>query len=148
MPRYAKILIAVDLSDMSPEVFRQAHDLGRKFDSQLHLLHVVEPCIPAIPVPSATAYAELLADQQSRSATALDRLIAVEPCPTCSVREVRTGQAAEEILRYAEQEGIDLIVMGTHGRTGLNRWLLGSVAQKVIQCAPCPVLIVRPPKTK
>jgi nucleotide-binding universal stress UspA family protein len=133
---------------MSQEVFRQAHDLGRKFDSELHLLHVVEPWNPAIPVPSAAAYTELLADQQSRASAALDRLIAGEPCPTCSVREVRTGQAAEEILRYAVESGIDLIVMGTHGRTGLNRWLLGSVAQKVVQCAHCPVLIVRPPKPK
>lgn len=75
MPRYAKILVPVDLSDMSPEVFRQAHDLGRKFDSQLHLLHVVEPWKPAIRIPSAAAYAELLADQQSRASAALDGLI-------------------------------------------------------------------------
>jgi nucleotide-binding universal stress UspA family protein len=142
MQRYAKILIPVDLSDLSREVFRQAHDLGRRFDSQLHLLHVVEPWNPAIPVPSAVAYAELLTDQQSRASTAFDRLLAGEQCPTCSVREVRVGQAAEEILRYAEESEVDLFVMGTHGRIGLNSLLLGSVAQKVVSvrsalCCSC-----------
>jgi len=148
MARYSKILVPVDLSEMSREVFRQAHDLGRKFDSQMHLLHIVESWTSAIPVPTAAAYAEMLAEQQSRASRELERLLGDEPCPTSTIHEVRVGHAAEEILRYAEQAGIDLIVMGTHGRSGLNRWLLGSVAQKVVQCAPCPVLIVRPQEPK
>jgi len=58
-------------------------------------------------------------------------------------REVRVGETYQRIVEYAEQEGIDLIVMGTHGRTGVSRLLMGSVAENVVRHAPCPVLLAR-----
>jgi universal stress protein A len=145
MASYSKILVPVDLSETSRELLREAHDLGRKFNSELHLLHVVEPWPAVVAEPLPAAYAALLTDQQSQAARSVEHLIAGESCPIPCIQEIRVGPAAAEILQYAVQEHIDLIVMGTHGRAGVSRLLLGSVAQKVIQGAPCAVLIVPRP---
>ena len=62
----------------------------------------------------------------------------------CAEGDIDTGDPAMRILHYAEANHMDLIVMSTHGRTGLSRWVYGSVANKVLQAAPCPVMVVRP----
>ncbi len=136
--RIRRILLPLDYSDWAAEATRIACDLARQYDAELHVLHVIEPWQPAAmhstePYPTQRAEAELakfaLPDAGSKT-----------PC-----RAIRVGNdASPEIIHYAEQQRIDLIVMGTHGRTGVSRLLLGSVAENVVRHAPCPVLLARP----
>ena len=78
----------------------------------------------------------------------LQKLLAEQPSVTCDEETVIMGDPVSTIIRVAEEEHVDLIVMGTHGRTGLAHALLGSVAEKVVRKAPCPVLTVRHPEFK
>ncbi len=113
--------------------------LARDYEAELILAHVVEPAFVTTvdgvphPIPSGLA------------AGALDRLKAIQlPAPVAAVRHVvAVGMPVEEILRVAIAEKADLIVMGTHGRTGLARLGMGSVAEGVLRQAACPVVIVR-----
>lgn len=119
-----EILFATDFSESSDVAGRVARDYARQFGARLHLLHVVWPgADPAMPPPLGKLREEL-----------------GEGVPTLTV--VESGQPAAQIVRYAERHGIDLIVVGTHGRTGFTRVLLGSVAERVLRTAPCPVLTV------
>lgn len=113
-----------DFSSSSEAALGAAHDYAKHFGARLHLLHVVWP--PADPVPPPV-FKEIEAE-----------LGAVVPVLTA----VESGAPAAEIVRYAERNRIDLIVVGTHGRTGVTRALLGSVAERVVRTAPCPVLTV------
>jgi nucleotide-binding universal stress UspA family protein len=137
------ILVPTDLSDGAAEALDYACELARMLGSQIHLLNVIS--IPALGVPelgvalTASMIDELVVSNQE----ALDRL-AQNRC-TASVGQVmiRTGDARDVINQTATELGIDLIVMGTHGRRGLSRALLGSVAENVVRTAPCAVLTVR-----
>ena len=120
-----EILFATDFSDVSANAGRLAVQTTKRLGARLHVLHVVPPVTD--PVPSARALADL--------ASALEGRIAL-------VTQLTSGLAAREIVAYATRIGIDLIVMGAHGRTGLSRVLLGSVAEAVMRRAPCPVLVV------
>lgn len=120
------IVCATDFSESSEAAVRVAYDYARQFGVPLHLLHVAWPAGD----PHA---AEALA----RQATALGGEVRV-------VTATEVGMpAAPVIVRYAQQHGADLLVMGTHGRTGVSRALIGSVAERVVRTAPCPVLTVR-----
>jgi nucleotide-binding universal stress UspA family protein len=120
------ILVATDFSPCSDQAVRTALTLARHFGARLHLLHVV---------PSAT-----------ERASALDRLgtfaeTHIKEVPFTAV--VAVGRTAPEIVRRAESEPTDLIVVGTHGRTGLAHVVMGSVAEAVVRTAPCQVLTIR-----
>lgn len=148
MAAYARIVVPVDFSDCSNEALRQACDLARRFDSHLHLVHVVEPWPPATAVsgefyPDYDTYA---AEQYAEAKRALDALPPPELGPKPVVRALVEGHPADEILNYAGVHAADLNVLGTHGRKGISRWLMGSVAERVVRHAPCPVLVVRSQK--
>ena len=147
MATYSRILIPIDFSELSQEALRQACDLARRFDAELHLVHVLETWLeaPRLSADSRPRFNELLAEQQARAKRSLDELPDPRLGPKLAVRRVLTGNAAREIVKYADASGIDLIVLGTHGRTGMSHWMMGSVAEKVVRLAPCPVLVVRPP---
>ncbi len=135
------ILHPTDFSECATEAFDLACLLARDYAARLLVLHVLEPPITALAGNEALPP---LPEEYGRAAReeALRRLQA----PYASVqleRRLQEGQVIPEILRRAAETPCDLIVMGTHGRTGLSRLLLGSVAEGVLRQAPCPVLSVR-----
>ncbi len=118
------VLFATDFSAASEAAFRLAHAYARQLGARLHLLHVVPQKAATEPVPQIQELA--------------GRLGVEVPIVTA----VESGAPAVEIVRYAERHGVGLIIVGTHGRTGVTRALLGSVAERVARTAPCPVLTV------
>lgn len=120
-----QILFPTDFSPASEDAGRTATDFTRHFDATLHVLHVVPPVTD--PTPSPRAMTDVIA-----------RLGPNLPV----VSEIVSGPPARRIVAYAKRVGIDLIVMGTHGRTGVTHLLLGSVAEAVVRRAPCRVLTV------
>ncbi len=139
MLRVKRILVPCDFSRFSDAAISRACDLATTFDAGLHLLHVVAD-------PPLVARAEPEADRLRHARERLDQQL--EPhvvVQLCTERAAVTGAPHREICRYAQEHDIDLIVMGTHGRTGLAHVAIGSVAEKVLRSAPCPVLIVRHP---
>lgn len=141
------ILVPSDFSECSDAAVRYGLELARKFDATLHLLHVVQD--PMTMPWAAEAYAVPMLDviEQSQKHAA-ERLKAMVPPADRGRVQVDSTVASPypEILRYAGHNGIDLIVMGTHGRGGVSHLLLGSIAEKVVRRSPCPVLTVRYPQ--
>jgi nucleotide-binding universal stress UspA family protein len=138
------ILLPTDFSPYSDTAFRLACSVARDYGARLILLHVVSPpvmvygegVLPVDPVENRNTLLERLQELASRALK-----IPVD-------HRVVEGDAATVILQVAEETKCDLIVMGTHGRTGLGRLLMGSVAEKVSRRAPCPVLTVKTPHEK
>jgi nucleotide-binding universal stress UspA family protein len=123
-----QILFPTDFSVASEVAGRAAGDLARQFGARLHVLHVVPPVTDPTPAPEALRAAV------AALGPGLDLLTAVV-----------SGVAARQIVAYARRVGIDLIVMGRHGRSGVSAALLGSVAEAVVRRAPCWVLTVPTP---
>ncbi len=143
------ILVPTDFSKHSQNALAYAIAFAEKFGSELRLLHVVQDL--ALFIPDAVAVAPSIVppvEQFTAAArTALERVVKENQLERLNVHaEVREGTAFYEIIRYAQETPINLIVMGTHGHTGLVHMLLGSVAEKVVRKAPCPVLTVRHPE--
>ena len=144
-----RILAAVDFSPSSNHALEYAHELARRFEAELHLLHVTHDLATAslAMAPMIPVEVDYREQQQDAARRELDRLPGSVGLTGAAVsREVREGTPFLEIIRYARDHAVDLIVLGTHGRTGLAHVLLGSVAEKVVRKAPCPVLTVRPPE--
>lgn len=138
------ILVPVDFSECSEKAFSWALDLAEKWKATITLLHVV-PTPPYSPVvmgsyfdPSAFER-NLLADAENSARALLDRQ-ATRSVPTGI--KVCVGEPFHAICRIAEEEQFDMIIMGSHGRTGLPHIVLGSIAERVVRHAPCPVLVV------
>jgi nucleotide-binding universal stress UspA family protein len=147
MIKLDRILVPTDLSEFSKHAMRYGCEFANRFDAELHLLNIVQDVVAMVPEPGMAfpAPGEYLQELQQASTKALAEL----PDPTWLrgvnvVRHVRIGTPFLEIVRYAKETGIDLIVIGTHGRSGLAHVLLGSTAEKVVRKAHCPVLTVRP----
>jgi nucleotide-binding universal stress UspA family protein len=150
MSAFEKILVAADFSEGSRESFRVACALAREGKTQVAVLYVAEPMYAAAePVyfGRQTVQFSIIERDPAYYEALKERLCEVyAPDHPLAVDYVtRVGAAADEILRAAEELGADLIVMGTHGRTGLRRLLAGSVAEAVLRRAPCPVLALRSP---
>jgi nucleotide-binding universal stress UspA family protein len=140
--RIQKILFPTDFSPASEAVLRHATALARGNNATLLILHVEEP-------PLAYGSGELFYGVSDFSTETLQKLLDDIVPPDSSVRVERRlvmGDPAAEIPRVAKEENVDMIVMGTHGRTGLLRLLMGSVAELVVRRAPCAVLTVRQPE--
>lgn len=142
-----KILCPVDFSDLSLNALRFAVDLANTFQAELHLLHVFEgydaislnPEVALTPMPG---WLIKLKEVCHEKLAALPSAELAARCPAL-VRAHREGPAIHEILDYAAHQKIDLIVLATHGRTGLKHLLMGSVAENVVRSAACPVLTIR-----
>jgi len=138
------ILVPTDLSEGAEEALDYACDLAKMFGAKIHLVNVIG--IPALGVPelgvalTSTVIDQIIRDNQA----ALEKLAESKKC-RAQIGEVllRTGDARDVINHAAAELGCDLIVMGTHGRRGVSRALLGSVTETVVRTAPCPVLTVR-----
>lgn len=142
-----RILCPTDLSDIAPRAFDHAMALARFYQAEIELSYVSEPILPG-PVGPASypPLAVLDPPARDRLQDALGRLAAAARDVGIRVRPVLSeGQVVPEILARARSWPADVLVMGTHGRGGFERWVLGSVTEKVLRQAPCPVLTVPPP---
>ena len=136
------ILVPTDLSEGAEQALDYACELARTLGAQIHLLNVIG--IPALGVPElgVALTASMIDGLVVGNQDALDRLARSRSTQIGQVM-VRTGDARDVINQTAKEIGADLIVMGTHGRRGISRALLGSVAENVVRTAPCAVLTVR-----
>jgi nucleotide-binding universal stress UspA family protein len=146
---FRKILCATDLSPTSEPALRAAFDLGRKLDAMVYVLHVVEPPYRAAPwfVPASLERDVIQAMWKRQEEAALEQVQnAIAETAVDGARAepmVRTGIPVDEILNSANDLGAEMIVLGTHGRTGLKHIALGSVAERVVRASARPVLTVR-----
>jgi len=141
------ILFPTDISGPATFAWPYALIFAQKFGAEVHLLHVVAPA-PRLTEAHAMKFhpEKMVQSLIAEAAASMDHLVEeARGCGLVSQREVRVGLDYREIVSYATKHTIDLIVMATHGRTGLAHVLMGSVAEKVVRMAPCPVLIVKYP---
>lgn len=146
MTLYRTILMATDFSEASDDAFQEAVRLAREAGAVLRVLHVYQPpTTVAVPFATAEIYESLDREVRENAARRLEPWIrrAVDRGVTATP-VLRQGLADLEIVDAAVQERADLVVLGTHGRHGPSRLVLGSVASRVIADAPCPVLTIRP----
>ena len=146
------ILLPTDFSECAESALEYAADFARQSGARLLCLHVVEPTVPVVgygPVVEPLPPADVGGRLEEAAADELPRLAAREECAGLEVEEVLArGEAAAEIVRVARERGADLIVISSHGRTGLGRMLFGSTAESVVRHAHCPVLVVKPKESK
>lgn len=142
-----RILLPTDFSPYSHVAVRHACALAENFDAEIHLLHVLQDLVvltpePGMAVPPTDLY---LKEMQTFAEEALTKVLDPAWAEGRAVtRVIRQGAPFVEILQYAREQDVDLIVLATHGRSALAHLLLGSVTEKVVRKARCPVLTVRP----
>lgn len=147
--RLRKILLPTDFSGCANYALPYAAEIARATSAAIICVHVVEPVVPAVgytgmaePMPIGDI-GEQLEDSAERQ---LPKLAECEECAGLDVEEIIVhGDAAGEIVRVAAEHEVDLIVISSHGRTGLGRIIFGSTAEAVVRHATCPVLVVKPP---
>ncbi len=139
-----KILVPVDFSENSKKILDSASDIAGKFGAALSVVFVVQSFddysgffVPHMPV--AKFEEEMVQGAEQKMDSFLGGYEGLEA-------KVLIGDVGEEVVRYAEEIGIDMIIMGTHGYKGLEKVMFGSVAEKVVKTAPCPVLTINPYK--
>lgn len=153
MFKVKNILLPTDLSATSFVASDYAIELALQYNAKIHLLHVLEKTPPILAIRSLDLSQEkILKSFEEEGKKLLDNAvkkirknksidIEIEPV-------LKKGNDYEEIVKYSKEHKIDLIVIATHGRTGLLHTLLGSVAEKVIRYSKCPVLVITPHKTR
>lgn len=141
---YDRILVPTDGSTGSAHVAMQAIDLAGQYGATVHALHVVESTVRSALVEAGSGD-ESLHRHGDRAVGMIERMAESNGVPVETT--VTEGDPAETTLDYADQLGADMIVAGTHGRSGMQRRLLGSVAERLVRHATCPVLTVRLPET-
>jgi nucleotide-binding universal stress UspA family protein len=140
------ILVPTDFSDTSEVAVTYAQALAEAFGATVHVLHVLRDPASHLPVEALAALPTLREQLAWDAQQRLGKVLAGPEAQKLDVqRVVRMGVPFVDIIGYAKGHDIDLIVMGTHGRGPIKHMLLGSVAEKVVRKAPCPVLTVRPP---
>jgi len=146
-PEINKVLVPIDFSDYSKSSLKYAVNFAKHFNASLILVYVIEPVIYppdfsmgqiAIPTPGL--------EMDKRAAEELDKLAEKEIPSNLSVRKIiKTGKPFVEIIETAAEEDVDIIIIATHGHSGVEHILFGSTAEKVVRKAPCPVLTLREP---
>jgi nucleotide-binding universal stress UspA family protein len=144
---WKRICCPIDFSDASRAAMEVAADLARRFGAGLVLLHAYP--IPGYTFPdgSVVASPKMMQDLAEQAERHLEEWRADAERRAGGVRvdaEKAVGEPAAEIVSFAQKQGVDLLVLGTHGRTGLEHALMGSIAERVVRRAHCPVLTVRP----
>ena len=145
MSDWKRVCCAVDFSDPSKLALNEAAEPTRRAEGDLTILHV-HVASPAVagdllqPAPEIFGLEEEELERELAACRAEAERILGRPVRTALV----AGNAAAEIVRFARREPLDLLVLATHGRTGLGRLIMGSVAERVVRNAPCAVLVVRP----
>ncbi|MGD0117394.1 MAG: universal stress protein [Candidatus Binatus sp.] len=145
-----KILAPIDFSTHSMEALRGAMELAKDVGAEVHLMHVIAPHHHFIPLPLATNAEESreLVREAAMIEQAEEELARIKKDDFADSKKVFTfavvGAPVQKLVDYAKEQEIDLIVMSTHGRTGGDHILVGSVTEKVVRNAPCSVLVFRP----
>lgn len=143
---YDDILFPTDGSDGAAAALEHAIDHALTYDASLHVLYVVEETIPALEAGAGDVLAKLETVGQEAVDDAIER--ATEAGVDSVQGSVGGGSPYRVIREYIDDNDIDMVVMGTHGRRGLDRYLLGSVTEKVVRTSDCPVLTVRADQRK
>ena len=146
-PDIKKVLVPIDFSDYSKSSLRYAVNFAKKFNAEIYLIYVVEPVIyppdfsmGQIAIPSVNA------EWDERAREELKNLAKTEIPEGVKVKTIlKNGKPFLEIIDTASEENIDLIIIATHGHSGVEHILFGSTAEKVVRKAPCPVLTLREP---
>lgn len=140
---FSKILVPLDGSPLAEKALRHAESLCAAFDSgsgcELILVMVLAPPLLEASPRAAESIAEARREERQSAQDYLDGLSPGQPARVHLVE----GSAGEQILEVAEKEEVDLIVMTSHGKSGLERWIFGSTAERVLRYAPCPVMVVK-----
>jgi nucleotide-binding universal stress UspA family protein len=140
---YRRILLPLDRSEISEQAVPHALAQARRFGAEVILLRVLEP-LTNVKGLSDGDLEDMRAFSLRRAQEYLDDLVARADCEEITVRGITVeGRPHEKILQYAEANDVDLIVICTRGRSGFSRWLMGSVADRVVRGAKVPVLLVR-----
>jgi nucleotide-binding universal stress UspA family protein len=141
------IVVPTDFSDHSLRALAYAIGLAEKYDASVKVLYVNEPALQVSDMAWVGVDERSLKDEHVKDARRqMDRIIQDQiPEDLSAESEVRSGDAVEEIINYAGDVNADLIVMATHGRSGLSHMLMGSTAEQVIRKAACPVLTLKHP---
>jgi len=148
MVKVTKILYPTDFSDPSACALYYAAEMAKKFDAELVMMHVLldESQMVSFYLPQLTVQ-NLSKDMEDGAKAKMEEFVAdtraLEGIEYSTV--MVKGIADDEIIKFAKENGIDMIVLGTHGRTGLEHVIFGSTAEKVVRSAPCPVLTVHCP---
>jgi nucleotide-binding universal stress UspA family protein len=146
MKPFDKILFPVDLSDTSPNIAQWVIMMAERFDTEIHLLFVARELgqyasFSAVPGAIEQFEAKLVKGAEAKIEEFAEAYFKGHP----NVRtRVALGNPAQKILNYISDEEIDLVIMGTHGRTGIDRIFFGSVADRVVKMSPVPVLTINP----
>lgn len=143
------VLVATDFSEASDAALTYGRDLARSYGATLHVLHITESVLVRFSIEAPIAYLPDLQTQIDDAARRrIDALVTEEDKTTLNAKSVvmTSVGTAEAIVQYAKDHRIDLIVIGTEGRRALAHVLMGSVAERVVRLAPCPVLTVRHPQ--
>lgn len=145
MKAFKKVLVPIDFSANSRKVLDAAAYVAERFGADLSVVFVVQTLddysgffVPHMPV--AKLEEDMVQGAEEKMAAFLEGL-------EVSESHVLSGDVAEEVVGHAEKQGIDLIVMGTHGYKGLERIVFGSIAEKILKSASCPVMTINPYKT-
>ena len=144
-----KILAPIDFSPHSMEAMRAAMELAKDVGAEVHLVHVIAPHHTFIPLPLATSAEQSreLAREAAMLEQAEEELAHLKKDEFGDSNKVFTfsavGHPVQKLVDYAKEQAIDLIVMATHGRSGVEHMLLGGTAEKIVRGAPCSVLIIR-----
>jgi len=138
-----RIMVTLDGSEFAERALPYAIELAQKFDAEIELIRVVQPIIVMSDF-GATTYQTLVSMEEKEAATYLRaRQHELQQLGVRVHYKLLEGSVADAIIDQALRDEVDLIVMSTHGRSGLSRWIYGSVATKILEHAPCPVFLVR-----
>lgn len=142
-----KILVPIDFSDYSKSALRYSVNFAKSFNASITLIYVVEPIIyPPDFSMGQIAIPTINTEWDERAKEELDKLAKTEIPAELQVKTmIKTGKPFVEIIETAKEENADLIIIATHGHTGVEHILFGSTAEKVVRKAPCPVLTLREP---
>jgi nucleotide-binding universal stress UspA family protein len=145
MSDFKTVLFATDFSESSDHAFKYAYTVAKRFDAKLLVLHVINELVDlrGFYVPHISI--DKLEDEMAESANKMmDKFIATHAQDYGQIESiVAPGIPYDEILKKAEEESVDLVVLGTHGRTGLDHVLFGSTAEKVVRKSTIPVMTIR-----
>ncbi len=142
-----KILVPIDFSDYSKNALKYAAEFAKHFKAKMFLIYVVEPIIyPADFSMGQVAIPSTDMDITKRAEEELQNLVKTSIDPAIQVETIiKTGKPFVEINETAKENDVDIIIIATHGHTGVEHLLFGSTAEKVVRKAPCPVLTLREP---
>ena len=142
---YHKMLVPLDGSELAEVVFTYVKELAGRLDLDVILLQVCPTALKEF-IPMQKAYMERAAETVKRQSKAVQKKTEFEPegKPVDVKSELVVGHPADEILRFTEENDVDLILMASHGRSGIRRWAMGSVADKILRASKAPILLVRP----